>query len=635
MTPADTSPPTLAALEQVLRDRWGYPAFRPSQIPVVMSAAQGGDTLAILPTGGGKSICYQIPGLFRGGICLVVSPLVALMADQVQGLRARGIAAEALTAGLRQDEAERILDNARFGPGGFLFVAPERLSQPTFKSACQAMDVRTIAVDEAHCVSQWGHAFRADYLEVGQIRSWHPKASWIALTATATEQVADDIERLLGMTRPSRLRVGMRRPNLAFSVHDVPDRHAAVIDWGHRTTGSAILYVRSRREAEAMAAMLQAHGFTAAPYHAGMSRSDRNDHQEQWIAGKLRILACTTAFGMGIDKADVRHIAHAHIPESPEGYIQEAGRAGRDGQKAEAMVFVDARAVEDAAEQVMRQWPSHDTVRGVLQSLANQLAMAQGAVMEAPEEVWIAPMAQKAGAPIQQVRKSLDLMARAGWLELHPVGPSTQMRWIQDPDSLAQHPIDAGSDGRMLRALLSRHGREKRRLWTLDAASVFAEAGCSEKAGWEHLKRLSELAFVAMALPTQRAAVQFTAARPAAGTARLPDNILDDRKRDAQERWEFMKDYLHTEGCRAQFLEALFDQEIAAPCGICDRCSPPQPPTEGDIEAWIGDGISSIELQRLVPIMHREDVRSVLEMWRAQGRVTWKDGMVFKVAPPS
>ncbi len=635
MTPADTSPPTLAALEQVLRERWGFAAFRPSQVPVVLSGVSGGDTLAILPTGGGKSICYQIPGLVRGGICLVISPLVALMADQVQGLRDRGITADALTAGMRKEETERILDNARFGPGGFLFVAPERLSQPAFQAACQAMNVRTIAVDEAHCVSQWGHAFRADYLHLSGLRNWHPRAAWIALTATATEKVADDIERLLGMVHPSRLRVGMRRPNLAFSIQNVPDRHAAVVDWGHRLTGSSILYVRTRREAEAMAAMLQAHGFSAAPYHAGMSRSDRDDHQTRWIAGSLRILACTTAFGMGIDKADVRHIAHAHIPESPEGYIQEAGRAGRDGKKAEAVLFVDPSSVQDAARQVTRQWPSPKTIRAVLQSLSNQLALAQGAVMESPQEIWTAPLASKAGCSLQQARKSLDLMERAGWLELHPVGSGIEMKWLQDPRSWGQELPDVGSEGRMLQVLLARHGKEKRPVWPLDSASIFSEVGCSEKSGWQHLKRLSELSIVSVAHPTERAAVQFTSARPAVQSARLPASILEDRMRDSEERWEFMQGYLQTEGCRAQFLESLFDAETARPCGICDRCLPPSPPSELDIEGWIGDRILLLELQRLVPIMHRDHVRSVLEKWRAQGKVTWKDGMLFKVNRPT
>ena len=629
MTQADKSPPTLPALEQVLREHWGFAAFRPSQVPVVLSGASGGDTLAILPTGGGKSICYQVPGLVRGGVCLVISPLVALMADQVQGLKARGLAAEALTNGLRKEEAERILDNARFGPGGFLFVAPERLSQPAFQTACMAMDVRTIAVDEAHCVSQWGHAFRSDYLEVGQLRNWHPNAGWIALTATATEKVAADIEQLLGMTRPHRIRVGMRRPNLSFAVHQVQDRHAAIVDWGHRLKGSAILYVRTRREAESMAAMLSAHGFSAAPYHAGMSRVDRDDHQSQWIAGSLRILACTTAFGMGIDKPDVRHIAHAHIPESPEGYIQEAGRAGRDGIAAEATLFVDASAMEEAERHVARQWPSPATIRTVLQALSNQLAIAHGAVVEEPQEVWVAHLAEKSGCPMQLARKSLDLMARAGWLEILPANTTTLMRWIQEPTSLMQNPPELSSDGRILAALLSRHGREKQTHWVLDSASIFAEAGCSEKSGWQHLRRLTELSIVAMATPTERASVQFKSARPSAKTARLPAAILEDRMRDSEERWAFMRSYLQTDGCRAQFLESLFDAEATAPCGICDRCAPPSPPTERQIEDWIGERISFAELQRMVPSEHREEVRNTLEHWRAQGRVSWKDGVVF------
>ena len=634
MTTADKTPPTLAELEQVLLDRWGFPAFRSSQVPVVISGASGGDTLAILPTGGGKSICYQVPGLVRGGICLVISPLVALMADQVQGLRARGISADALTAGMRKGESERILDNARFGPGGFLFVAPERLAQPNFKAACQAMDVRTIAVDEAHCVSQWGHAFRADYLSLARLRDWHPQAGWIALTATATEKVAEDIERLLGMVSPSRIRAGMRRDNLAFSVQHVPDRHAAVVNWGHQLQGSSILYVRTRRDAEAMAAMLKAHGFSAAPYHAGMSRADRDQHQSRWIEGSLQILACTTAFGMGIDKADVRHIAHAHIPESPEGYIQEAGRAGRDGLKAESVLFVDGPAIDEAVRHVTRQWPSPGVVRGVLQSLSNQLALAQGAVMEAPEEVWIAPLARKSGCSMQQARKSLELMARAGWLELHPVRSGMEMKWLQDPTSLKKSPPEIGIEQGMLRALIARHQNEKRTVWALDSAAVFAATGSSETSGYQHIKRLSELSLVASALPSERAAVQFTSARPAVQSARLPASILEDRVKDAKERWTFMQGYLQTDGCRAQYLESQFDSDKSPPCGICDRCLPPSPPSEQEIELWIGDRISFLELQRLVPDMHRDAVRSVLEKWRAQGRVTWQDGEVFKVSRP-
>lgn len=631
MAQEDPSRTSLTSLRSVLREHWGHPDFRPAQIPVIQSAVSGGDTLAILPTGGGKSICYQVPGLVRGGVCLVISPLVALMNDQVEGLRRKGLRAEVLTAGMSKSDAERVLDNARFGPGGFLFVAPERLMQPHFESACRAMDVRTIAIDEAHCASQWGHSFRADYLQLAVLREWHPQAGWIALTATATEKVAEDIERLLGMHNPTRIRSGMRRPNLAFSVRTVPDRHAALVDWGHRLQGTAILYVRTRRESEAMASMLKAHGIAAAPYHAGMARKDRDDHQSRWLRGELAVLACTTAFGMGIDKPDVRHVAHAHIPESPEGYIQEAGRAGRDGQPAMAELFLDPHAVSEAEQHLARQWPDQAMVRRVLQALANQLAIAEGAVMEVPEEIWVGPLSVAAKCSIPLAKKSVDLMARAGWVELHPVQQRVFCKWSIAPEELQRTASDYGHDKGVLSAMLRAYGAKNAPQWTLDVEGIFAAAGCSMQAGWQHLKRLAEMGAIDIAAPADRLSVQFIVARPASKTARIPANILEDRVRDAQERWAFMRDYLNVGSCRAQALESLFERDVAAPCGVCDRCQPPPPPKEEEVLQWIGHGLTFAELQQRVPALHREHVREMLETWRADGLITWNEGRIVKV----
>ena len=622
---------SLASLRGVLREHWGHPDFRPSQVPVVKSAVSGGDTLAILPTGGGKSICYQVPGLVRGGVCLVISPLVALMNDQVAGLRRKGLRAEVLTAGMPKSEAERVLDNARFGPGGFLFVAPERLAQPHFESACRDMDVRTIAIDEAHCASQWGHSFRADYLQLAVLRKWHPGAGWIALTATATEKVAEDIERLLGMNKPTRIRSSMRRPNLAFAVRTVPDRHAALVDWGHRLEGTAILYVRTRRESEAMANMLKAHGIAAAPYHAGMDRKTRDEHQSRWLQGELAVLACTTAFGMGIDKPDVRHVAHAHIPESPEGYIQEAGRAGRDGQPAMAELFVDPHAVGEAEQHLSRQWPDQAMVRRTLQALSNQLALAEGTVMEAPEEVWVGPLSMAAKCSIPLTKKSVDLMARAGWIAMHPVQQRTLCKWRIAPEELQRNAPEYGSDRGVLSALLHAYGSKRTPQWTLDIEAVFSAAGCDMKAGWQHLKRLSEFGAIDIAAPSDRLSVQFTVARPSSKTARIPAKILEDRVRDAEERWAFMRDYLNVGSCRAQALESLFERDVAPPCGICDRCQPPPPPKAEDVLSWIGNGMTFAELQQRVPALHREEVRELLEAWRAEGVITWNEGRIVKV----
>ena len=627
MAQVDTSRPSLSALESILRAHWGFPAFRPSQVPVVLAAAAGGDTLAILPTGGGKSICYQVPGLHRGGVCLVVSPLIALMRDQVDGLRKHGVRADALTAGLGRPEVERILDNYRFGPGGFLFVSPERLAQPAFETACRAMDVRTIAVDEAHCVSQWGHAFRADYLNLARMRGWHPKAGWIALTATATERVAEDIERLLGMEGPNRIRAGMRRGNLSFAVHQVRERHAAVVDWGHRISGSALLYVRTRRDAETMSNMLAAHGIQSAAYHAGMPREVRDDHQQRWLSGDLHVLACTTAFGMGIDKADVRHIAHAHLPDSPESYIQEAGRAGRDGLPATAEIFLDARALEEARRHLDQQWPDQKTVRKVLQSIANQLELAVGTTMEEFSEVLLGPIAASIEKPLGMVRKSIDLMVRAGWMELEPARPGTLCRWERPVEELSQDAEQYQADSGMLVLLLEKFGRHGRNPWWLDGESVFSSAGFNIQAAWQHLKVLREKGAMTYAHPADRAAVRFSVGRPDARKARIPAHLLEDQVRQARKRAMRMEEYVAAEGCRARFLEALFDPEVEPACGVCDGCCPPLPPTETQVSTWIGSGVPSAELQRLVPSIHREHVRQLLERWRAEGKLSWQDGV--------
>lgn len=627
MAQAATSRPQLAELEQILEQHWGFPAFRPSQVEVVMSAAAGRDTLAILPTGGGKSICYQVPGLYRGGVCLVISPLVALMQDQVEGLKRKGISAEALTSGLGKEASERILDNFRFGPGGFLFVAPERLSTPLFAAACTAMDVRTVAVDEAHCVSQWGHSFRADYLHTGQIRKWHPRASWIALTATATEQVASDVERLLGMHDPRRIRSAMRRANLSFAVHTIPDRYAAIVDWAHRLEGSAILYVRTRKDAEVMADMLQAHGFKAAPYHAGMSHDDRQRNQEDWIRGELTVLASTTAFGMGIDKPDVRHIAHAHVPETPESYIQEAGRAGRDGAPCRAELFLDANAIPDAERLLGAQWPNEKEVRQILQALANILSVAVGTVMDAFQEIPISTISERSRVSPAKVSRTLDLMQRSNWLEMERVQPHVLMAWKQPVDGLG----DAGrygAEGPVLAVLLEAYGHRKGAPFPIDLTHIADRLRLDAQTTRAHLRRLEEKDVMKISFPADRVSVRFHQARPDVRKARLPRNILDDRIADAHERWGQMKSYLETDQCRAQYLESLFEPEPHGPCGICDVCIPQPMPDMQWTCAHIGEGIAVAELQRRVPPVHRATVEDHLEQLRAEGRLVLQEGML-------
>ena len=627
MPPSTASRPSLPDLEALLHAHWGHAAFRPAQEPVVLEAAAGQDVLAILPTGGGKSICYQVPGLYRGGVCLVISPLVALMADQVDGLKQAGIAAVAITAGLHPQEIERALSRFQHGPGGFLFIAPERLGQPAFEAACRSMPVRTIAVDEAHCISQWGHAFRKDYLGLSSLRVWHPDASWIALTATATPRVADHIVTQLGLRDPARFRMPMRRSNLGFHVMQVPERHDAVVNWARNTDGSAILYVRTRRDAETMAALLLRAGIASAPYHAGMARADRDNHQQRWISGELRILTCTTAFGMGIDKPDVRDIAHVHVPETPESYIQEAGRAGRDGLPAKAVLLLDGRALSEAEARVDQQWPTLEDVRAVLQSLANLLEVAVGDRTKDPAGFDVSDLAARSGLPLAKTEKALDLLDRNGTLTFHYTPSRWAIRW-QNKATEPPVPVSGSSADRCLDVLANRCPRHRTEWQPMDLGAVGAEIGLDTTALPPILKRLEDIGHFRVSRPGMRKSVTFPVGRPAASSFTLPSDILSDRVSESRERWDAMKQYVQGTTCRALLLESGFDSEPAGPCGRCDVCVPPAPPTSQDILHLVGDGLLASELKRLVPAPHHPHVRQLLEDLRAQRQLRW-DGERF------
>ena len=620
--PSNTaSHPTLHQLELLLQQHWGHDHFRSAQEPVVMAAASGKDVLAILPTGGGKSICYQVPGLFRGGVCLVITPLVALMADQVQGLKRAGIEAAAISVGLHPKETERTLSRFQHGRGGFLFVSPERLAQAAFASACQAMPVKTITVDEAHCVSQWGHAFRKDYLGLSTLRQWHPKATWIALTATATPRVAEHIASSLQLKDAIQFRMPIRRANLSFHVEQVPDRHEAVADWARKTKGSAILYVRTRRDAEAMASLIQRAGIKAGAYHAGMDRKVRDDHQSRWIASDLKILACTSAFGMGIDKPDVRDIAHAHVPESPESYIQEAGRAGRDGLPAKAVILVDSRALSDADSLVRLQWPTPNQIQSVLQSLANALGLAIGSITDIPGEVDIGDLGRKTGLSKRQVKTCLDLMERHGTLAFHPTRPLWWFQWQHNEKYTAIKPSEMSLEDRCMRLLPQSRSREK--WWRLNLADLALRLGSNESVLKNTLMQLQNMAFIRISTPDERCAVTFPLGRPAAESYVLPSDVLSDRIAESQSRWNSMRDYITGTSCRALLLESNFEAVPSESCGVCDLCAPSPLPTQADILAIIGKGIRAVELQRIVHIAHKPHVRMLLETMRASGDIHW------------
>ncbi|MDG2426028.1 MAG: RecQ family ATP-dependent DNA helicase [Flavobacteriales bacterium] len=634
---SDSANPNRVKTLALLEKHWGYASFRADQEPVVEAAAAGRDVLAILPTGGGKSICYQVPGLLRGGVCLVVSPLVALMHDQVQGLKKRGLHAAALAGALPRGGAQRILDNFRFGPPGFLFVAPERLDNPLFTARLREMDVRTIAVDEAHCVSGWGHDFRADYLKIAELRQVHPDAAWIALTATATERVATDVVELLALREPVLLRAPLRRANLAFRVEQVVDAATALHRWAQQLSGTALLYVRTRVEAEQRAALLRSAGCKAAHYHAGMPHKERERAQRQWLAGEIQVLACTSAFGMGIDKPDVRHIAHAHLPPSPEAYIQEAGRAGRDGLPATADLLLDPQAIDRAQDVLIAGQPTLEHVRAVFQHIANLLAVPVGSIDEG-RSVDLRQTADHLDISLPRVRKSIDLLQRTDHLTTADAPKHHAFTWKADLDLVREKAGTQRPDAALLDTLLRRYGHHTGAC-ELNVEGLARQLHESEPLILTRLQHLADIQFIEYYPPHHRIHVAFPTARSAAENIQLPAAMFSDRYANAQAQLQAMAhwarpgslDSLREQACRAVALEQYFspDEELT-PCGICDVCAPPPSPNVESVLKAIGDGIPGDELGKHFAERHHEEVRELLRQLRDDGRLVWDQ---IKISP--
>lgn len=369
----------MTPMHSVLKKYWGYDAFRPLQEDIIQSILDGKDTLALLPTGGGKSLCFQVPAMVMDGICLVVSPLIALMKDQVLNLHKRDIPAIALFSGMTAKEIDIAIDNCVYGKIKFLYVSPERLLTDVFRERFKKMNINLIAIDEAHCISQWGYDFRPPYLQIAELREFFPNIPIAALTASATNKVCDDIQEKLKFKSNNIFRASFNRPNISFIIRETDNKPEKLIEILNSVKGTGVVYVRNRKKTQDTATMLLRHKINAGFYHAGLDNDTRNNRQENWINGKTRIIVCTNAFGMGIDKPDVRTVVHLDIPESLEAYYQEAGRAGRDGLKSYAGLLYDENDFTTLRENLEKQFPPLEQVRKVYHHLCNYCQLAIGA----------------------------------------------------------------------------------------------------------------------------------------------------------------------------------------------------------------------------------------------------------------
>ena len=567
----------MTALE-TLKEYWGYESFRPKQEEIVNSALEGRDVLAILPTGGGKSVCFQVPAMMRDGIAIVVTPLIALMKDQVQNLNARGIRALCINVGMTRREVDTALNNALYGDYKFLYVSPERLRTPMFKGYVREMNVSYIVVDEAHCISQWGYDFRPDYLQIGTLREL-VDAPVIALTATATPQVADDIMERLSFKGKCLIKSGFERPNLSYIVRRCEDKLGQLLNVCNGVQGTGIVYVRSRKKTEELAAFLQANDISSSFYHAGLGQESRTERQEQWKCGKIRVMVCTNAFGMGIDKSDVRFVVHFDVPDSPEAYFQEAGRGGRDGKRSYAVLLWNDSDLKRMNQIAAASFPSLEYIEDIYHKIHIFYEIPYDTGAGRQLKFNLEEFCRRFKLQYSAVYYAIVYLDRTGhWTFSEDVDIDTRVQVIVDRNDLYDIEFP---DVRMMR-LLELFMRRYTGLFSypvpIDENYIASQLGIQIPALRQLLYQLS-LLHVIRYVPCDHATVIFLhhdRLRPK--NVNLDPQRYELLKKAALGRMDKMMEYVSEEDvCRSSYLLEYFGQSESDDCGTCDICRAGKP----------------------------------------------------------
>jgi ATP-dependent DNA helicase RecQ len=569
VTPTDFRDPL-----SVLQAHWGYPAFRPLQEDIVRSALAGRDTLALLPTGGGKSICFQVPALCREGICLVVSPLIALMKDQVHNLQRRGIAAAAIHAGMGRRELDIVFENACNGAYKFLYLSPERLRTELARARVERMNVNLLAVDEAHCVSQWGYDFRPPYLQIADLRQLIPKVPVMALTATATTEVLEDIQEKLAFRAKNVLRQSFARPNLSYSVLYEDKKREKMLDILRRVPGSGIVYARSRGETKDIAHFLRTNGLSADFYHAGLTTEERNARQEAWIGGKTRIIACTNAFGMGIDKPDVRVVVHLNLPDSLEAYFQEAGRGGRDGLKSYATLLYSPADADALRFHLSAAFPPMEQVRRVYQALGSYTQLAVGAGEGERFDFDLSAFCSGFKLDQAQAHVALRLLEQEGWIALSDAAAMPSRVMITaDRERLYDYQLRSKQADAVLKTLLRAYVGIQSQFCDISETMLSQYAQLPPDAVAQVLQTAHNEEVLQYEARREKPQLTFTQPRVAAENLTIDLQKFNFRKERAEERTARAIAYAEQRRCRSQMLLAYFGEPDSALCGICDICT--------------------------------------------------------------
>ena len=561
-------------IHAVLKRYWGFGEFRPVQEQIIRSALEGRDTLALMPTGGGKSLTYQVPTMAREGLCIVVTPLIALMKDQVDRLRARQISAVAIHSGLSPRQIDIALDNCVYGDVKFLYVAPERLATEAFRLRVVRMNVSLIAVDEAHCISQWGYDFRPSYLRIAELREKLPGVPVLALTASATALVAEDIMHHLKFAEPHILRSSFARPNLSYSVRRTDDKNGQLLRLVRNVPGSGIVYVRTREGTEQVADLLRQEGVTAAAYHGGLGHAERAQRQEEWLAGGVRVMVATNAFGMGIDKADVRFVVHYALCDSLESYYQEAGRAGRDGRRAYALLLVAADDSERIARRFAQEFPPLDKIKDIYETICTYLQIGIGDGAEASFLFNIYDFCAREKLYSGTVQSALKLLQQNGYMTLTDAQDNpARVMFCVSRDDLYRLRVQRDELDHFIRSLLRLFNGVFTEFRPIDEGELATWSGYTVARVKELLKRLWQLRVIRY-IPSNRSPILFMNEErlPRADLYIAPETY-QRRKELMRERFEHMIAYAaNGQQCRSVMLEKYFGAADAAPCGVCDVC---------------------------------------------------------------
>ena len=626
--------------QEILKQYWGYDSFRDLQEEIITSIGEGKDTLGLMPTGGGKSITFQVPALAQEGICIVITPLIALMKDQVQNLRKREIKALAIYSGMTRQEILTALENCIFGNYKFLYISPERLDTEIFRTKLRSMKVSMITVDESHCISQWGYDFRPAYLKIAEIRELLPEVPVLALTATATPEVVTDIQARLKFREGNVFRMSFERKNLAYIVRKTDNKTKELLYILQRISGSAIIYVRNRRRTKEITELLMNEGITADFYHAGLDNAVKDLRQKRWQSGEVRVMVATNAFGMGIDKPDVRIVLHLDLPDSPEAYFQEAGRAGRDGEKAYAVILYSKSDKTTLHKRVVDTFPDKEYILNVYEHLQYYYQMAMGDGFQCIREFNLEEFCRKFKYFPVPVDSALKILTQAGYLEYtDEQDNSSRILFTIRRDELYK----LREMGKEAEALIQSILRSYTGVFTdyayISEESLAVRTGLTRQQIYNILVTLTKRRIVDYIPRKKTPYIIYTRERLELRFLHIPASVYEERKARYEARIKAMEEYVTTENiCRSRMLLRYFGEKNEHNCGQCDVCLSKRTTdnlSEKSYEEVKRQILNLLSHSPLTPAetadqikAEKEDIGQVIRYLLDEGELKMQDGML-------